>query len=51
MPRLDELSHPLLGDAPTLQLMPDRTDIAGELLDHSFPLCLHVDSVELEVQQ
>lgn len=33
MPRLEELSHPLLGDAPTLQLMPDRTDIAGKSFD------------------
>jgi hypothetical protein len=29
MPRLEELSHPLLGDAPTLQLMPPPTDIPG----------------------
>jgi hypothetical protein len=29
MPRLEELSHPLLGDAPTLQLMTPPTDIPG----------------------
>mmetsp|Transcript_6084 Transcript_6084/g.17418 ORF Transcript_6084/g.17418 Transcript_6084/m.17418 type:complete len:754 (-) Transcript_6084:271-2532(-) len=28
-PSLETLSHPLLGPAPTLQLMPDRTDVAG----------------------
>ncbi len=26
---LDELSHPLLGDEPTLQLLPDRSEITG----------------------
>ena len=29
MPKLDELRHPLLGDAPTLQLMPPPTDVPG----------------------
>ncbi len=28
-PKLEELSHPLLGNAPTLQLLHDRTDISG----------------------
>ena len=32
-PSLETLSHPLLGPAPTLQLMPDRTDIAGAAPD------------------
>ena len=26
---LSQMSHPLLGDRPTLQLLPSRTDIAG----------------------
>lgn len=29
MPKLDELRHPLLGDGPTLQLMPPPTDVPG----------------------
>ncbi len=28
--KLSQMSHPLLGDRPTLQLMPSRTDIAGK---------------------
>ena len=27
--KLSQMSHPLLGDRPTLQLMPSRADIAG----------------------
>ncbi len=30
-PKLSQMSHPLLGDRPTLQLLPSRTDIAGEM--------------------
>ena len=33
---LDELSHPLLGDEPTLQLLPDRSEVAGALLQSSW---------------
>lgn len=29
---LEELHHPLLGDEPTLQLLPDRSEITGVLL-------------------
>ena len=31
--KLSQMSHPLLGDRPTLQLLPSRTDIAGEMAD------------------
>lgn len=31
---LNQMSHPLLGDRPTLQLLPSRTDIAG-VQDHA----------------
>ena len=27
--KLSQMAHPLLGDRPTLQLMPSRIDIAG----------------------
>ena len=30
-PKLSQMSHPLLGDRPTLQLLPSRTDIAGKM--------------------
>ena len=29
----DELQHPLLGEEPTLQLLPDPTDVPGALID------------------
>lgn len=29
---LEELHHPLLGDEPTLQLLPDRSEVAGAQL-------------------
>ena len=32
--KLSQMSHPLLGDRPTLQLMPSRTDIAGKMRIH-----------------
>ena len=37
MPKLEELRHPLLGDAPTLQLMPPPTDVPGAC--HAMSVC------------
>ena len=35
---LEELHHPLLGDEPTLQLLPDRSEVAGVQLMNSMTL-------------
>ena len=35
----DELQHPLLGEEPTLQLLPDPVDVPGALTDARSPVC------------